>query len=76
MKKTKAIVGTLDTKGEEIRYIKDRIEERGCQALVIDGGILGQPLFPPDISREQVAEAAGTNIKGVIALGDKTVELP
>ncbi len=71
MKKTVAILGTLDTKGEEIRYIKERIEERGYQALVIDGGILGHPLFPPDISREQVAEAAGASLKEVIALGDE-----
>ncbi len=71
MTKTMAIVGTLDTKGEEIRYIKERIESRGYKAVVIDGGILGQPLFPPDVSREQVAEAAGTSLNGVIALGDE-----
>jgi uncharacterized protein (UPF0261 family) len=71
MAKTIAIVGTLDTKGEEIRYIKERIESRGYKALVIDGGILGKPLFPPDISREQVAQAAGTSLDQVIALGDE-----
>jgi uncharacterized protein (UPF0261 family) len=42
MAKAIAIVGTLDTKGEEIRYIKERIESRGYKAVVIDGGILGQ----------------------------------
>jgi uncharacterized protein (UPF0261 family) len=71
MTKTIAIVGTLDTKGEEIRYIKERVESRGYKALVIDGGILGKPLFPPDISREQVAQAAGTSLNEVIALGDE-----
>ena len=71
MAKAIAIVGTLDTKGEEIRYIKERIESRGYKAVVIDGGILGKPLFPPDISREQVAEAAGTSLNEVIALGDE-----
>ncbi len=71
MAKTIAIVGTLDTKGEEIRHIKEGIESRGHKALVIDGGILGEPLFPPDINREQVAEAAGTSLNGVIALGDE-----
>jgi uncharacterized protein (UPF0261 family) len=71
MAKAIAIVGTLDTKGEEIRYIKERVESRGYKALVIDGGILGKPLFPPDISREQVAQAAGTSLNEVIALGDE-----
>jgi uncharacterized protein (UPF0261 family) len=71
MAKSIAIVGTLDTKGEEIRYIKERIESRGYKAVVIDGGILGKPLFPPDFSREQVAEAAGTSLNEVIALGDE-----
>jgi uncharacterized protein (UPF0261 family) len=71
MAKTIAIVGTLDTKGEEIRYIKERVEGRGYKALVIDGGILGKPLFPPDISREQVAQAAGTSLDQVIALGSE-----
>lgn len=71
MAKTIAIVGTLDTKGEEIRYVKERIESRGYEAVVIDGGILGKPLFPPDISREQVAEAAGISLDEVIALGDE-----
>lgn len=68
MSKTIAIVGTLDTKGEELKYVKELIERRGYKTVVIDGGILGQPLFRPDISREQVAEAAGTNLKEVIAL--------
>ena len=68
MSKTIAIVGTLDTKGEELKYVKELIERRGYKTVVIDGGILGQPLFRPDISREQVAEAAGTTLKEVIAL--------
>jgi uncharacterized protein (UPF0261 family) len=71
MAKAIAIVGTLDTKGEEIRYIKERVESRGYEALVIDGGILSKPLFLPDINREQVAQAAGTSLNEVIALGDE-----
>jgi len=37
---------------------------------VIDGGILGAPLFQPDITREQVAEAAGESLKELLALGE------
>ena len=37
---------------------------------MIDGGILGAPLFQPDITREQVAEAAGESLKELLALGE------
>ena len=59
MAKTIVIVGTLDTKGEELGYVKELIERRGHETTVIDGGILGQPLFLPDVGHEQVAQAAG-----------------
>ncbi len=47
MRKTVAIVGTLDTKGVEYRFLKERIEAEGVSTLVIDTGILGEPAFPP-----------------------------
>ena len=62
MTKTIAIVGTLDTKGEEVKYLKELIEKRGPKAIVIDTGILGAAPFPAEVTREQVAEAAGTNV--------------
>ena len=71
MGKTIVIIGTLDTKGEELKYVKELIEVRGHKTIVIDGGILGEPLFQPDISHEEVAEAAGTNLKEMITLGDE-----
>jgi uncharacterized protein (UPF0261 family) len=72
MTKNIVIVGTLDTKGEEVKYIKGLIEKRGHKAIVIDTGILGAAPFPAEITREQVAEAAGTNLKEIIALGDES----
>ena len=38
------LVGTLDTKGNEYAYLRDRIRERGVDVLLIDPGILGEPL--------------------------------
>jgi uncharacterized protein (UPF0261 family) len=72
MTKNVVIVGTLDTKGEEAKYIKGLIEERGHKAIVIDTGILWAAPFPAEFTREQVAEAAGTNLKEIIALGDES----
>jgi uncharacterized protein (UPF0261 family) len=64
--KTILIVSTLDTKGAETQYLKDLIEGRGHKSLVMDTGILGFPPFPPDIFREEVAQAAGTHIEDLI----------
>jgi uncharacterized protein (UPF0261 family) len=66
-----AIVGTLDTKGDEVKYLKELIEKRGHKTIVIDTGILGVAPFPAEVTREQVAEAAGTDLKEIIARGDE-----
>ena len=50
-------MGTLDTKGEEVKYIKELIAKRGHRTIVIDTGVLGQAPFAPDITRDQVAKA-------------------
>ena len=58
-----AIAGTLDTRSAEIAYVKELVESEGLGTLVIEGGILGQPPFEPDISHEQVAGAANTSLE-------------
>ncbi len=60
--KTIVLIGTLDTKGREVEYVKKRIEGRGHRALVVDTGVLGRPAFEPDITRETVARAAGMDL--------------
>ena len=62
MNKTVAIVGTLDTKGEEIDYLRSLIEKRGHRVITADTGILGEPLIQPDISRYKLAIAGGADI--------------
>ena len=54
------VLGTLDTKGPEIQFAKDLILGKGYRPLVIDCGMLGEPFFAPDISRDELAAAAGT----------------
>ena len=62
---TVAILVTLDTKGEEARYVKESIVKRGHKTVVIDCGTLDPPLFKPDVSREEVAEAASVGFSEV-----------
>ncbi len=65
-----AIIGTLDTKGDQVEYLKTIIEENGHKACVIDVGVVGKPLIRPDVSHEQVAEACGSNLEEIVALND------
>lgn len=61
------ILAALDTKGNEVRFIQERIEEYGAKTITIDAGILGEPIIPPDFTRYQVAEAAGSSMDKVRA---------
>lgn len=62
MSGTVLLVGALDTKGAEYAFVKDIIEAAGLQTLVVDFGVMGQPAFPPDVSRADVAAAAGGDL--------------
>ncbi len=55
MAKTVVLIGALDTKGKEFAFVKDLIEQQGLKTLVIDFGVLGEPVFESDIGREEVA---------------------
>ncbi|MEI7744785.1 MAG: Tm-1-like ATP-binding domain-containing protein [Chloroflexota bacterium] len=56
------LVGTLDTKGREYAFVRDRLADAGVDALVMDVGILGEPPFVPDVSAGEVARAAGVDL--------------
>jgi uncharacterized protein (UPF0261 family) len=71
MNKTVAIVGALDTKGQEFNFLKKEIEKRGYNTLVVDTGVLGEPTFEPDISRELVAQEGGVELNDLVAQRDR-----
>ena len=65
-------VSTLDTKGRETAYLAERIRDTGLEVLVVDCGVLGEPLgIAPDVSRDSVAAAAGTTLEAVRAIGTR-----
>jgi uncharacterized protein (UPF0261 family) len=68
---TVVLIGTLDTKGVEYEFLRQRLRERGCEVLLIDAGVLGAPQAAPDISREEVARAAGVDVAELAARGDR-----
>lgn len=71
MKRTVAILGTLDTKGEEFAYLCRRIQASGVGTLVIDSGVLGTPAFAADVSRDEVARQSGHTIEGLVSERDR-----
>src|SRR5687768_2037825 len=68
---TIAILGTMDTKGHEHAFVAEQIRARGHKCLVIDVGILDQALLTPDVSRAEVAKAAGKDINALTAKRDR-----
>lgn len=59
---TIAVLGTLDSKGAEHAYLADLIRAKGHEVLLIDVGTGTEPAVKPDISREEVALAAGIDL--------------
>lgn len=69
--RTVVLVATLDTKGEEAAFVRDQVAKWGLDTILIDPGILGRSPVRADISREAVAEAAGTTLEALLARGEK-----
>jgi uncharacterized protein (UPF0261 family) len=68
---TIAVLGTMDTKGEEHAFVADYIRQRGHTPLIIDVGALEPPKLAPDITREQVAHAGGIHLPALVAKRDR-----
>lgn len=71
MNNTIAIIGALDTKGQEFVFLKNEIEKRGFQTFVINVGVLGKPPFEPQVSAEEVALAGGAHLSDLISREDR-----
>jgi uncharacterized protein (UPF0261 family) len=67
---TVVLLGTLDTKGREYDYLRDRLREHDVDVLLVDAGIR-EPLADPDVPRAEVARAAGADVEALAAAGDR-----
>jgi len=68
---TIAILGTMDTKGVEHGYVADLIKQRGHKVLIVDVGTASEPKLKPDITRVEVATAAGVDFAVLAAKQDR-----
>ncbi len=62
---------TLDTKGQEARFLRDALQSLGVAVTLVDTGCLGEPAVVADVSRESVFEAAGTTLAAMRARHDR-----
>ncbi len=75
MTKTILVIGTYDTKDEELTYICDCIAAQGGAVVSMDVSVLGDPSKPTDVSKHQVAEAGGSSIQAAIDSGDENTAM-
>lgn len=65
------LVGTLDTKGVEYGWLRERLTRAGVEVVLVDTGIMGEPRVPADVPREAVARAAGTELSELRTAADR-----
>lgn len=73
--KTILVIGTYDTKDDELSYVAERIRSQSGGVLTMDVSVLGDPKTPCDISKHDVAKAAGASIDEAIAADDENVAM-
>lgn len=69
------LIGTCDTKADEIQFLRNCMEGQGARVTIMDVGVLGKPRFTPEIANDDVAAAAGTTIAEIVALGDENLAM-
>ena len=69
--RTVLLIGTLDTKGEEFAFLRDRLESADVGVLLADVGTLELPAATADFTREQVAAESGVDVEALRAGGDR-----
>ncbi|OWZ95573.1 Tm-1-like ATP-binding domain-containing protein (plasmid) [Ensifer adhaerens] len=65
------VVGTGDTKCDELQFMASVIREAGGLPVMMDVSILGDPPYQPEYSRHDIAEAAGASIAAIASSGDE-----
>ena len=67
------LLATLDTKGTEAAFVRDRLRAAGVDVVVVDCGCVGEPTCPADVSRDEVFRAAGKLLPQMQSQGERGV---
>ena len=65
------LVGTADTKSEELAFLRTALQGQGAAVRLMDVGVLAAGAVPVEITNSAVAAAAGSTLEAVIASGDE-----
>ncbi len=66
------VVGTFDTKGEELRYVGELLRDAGLETILVDVGTQSRPDEPgADITAQAVAAHHPAGADAVLATGDR-----
>ncbi len=65
------LIGTLDTKGRELAYVRDLLRAARLETRIVDAGSLGPPEAEPQVAREEVFRRAGTSLAAIRERGDR-----
>jgi len=66
-----AVLGTLDTKGEEHAFVAEIIRQRGHTPVLIDVGTDAAPRVTPAITRDEVAQRAALDLAALVQRHDR-----
>lgn len=58
-----AVIGTLDTKGKELRFLINEIQRHNVRAVVLDVGILPQTTLVPDYPAHEICRLGGVELQ-------------
>ncbi|MBR0834206.1 Tm-1-like ATP-binding domain-containing protein [Bradyrhizobium manausense] len=69
------IIGTVDTKFDELAFLRDCVVEAGGRAVVMDVGVRNQSHFVAEITNREVAAAAGVTLEDIADSVDENVAM-
>src|SRR5690349_2907477 len=69
------LIGTLDTKGEELAFLRSRLRQAEVDVVLADVGTGGPPTVEPDIPREQIGAVGEERGAAVRAMADGAARL-
>jgi uncharacterized protein (UPF0261 family) len=61
------LIGTMDTKGDEISFLRKQLGALGLLTAIIDVGIGSAPSCAADVSRDQVASKTAADISSLLS---------
>jgi uncharacterized protein (UPF0261 family) len=69
--KTILVIGTYDTKDDELGFLAEVIRDQGGAVVTMDVSVLGNPSQPTDYSKHDVASEGGSSIRAAIDSGNE-----